>query len=554
MLGALLLTFLAQNASIQGAILRGANDPLSKAIVELRTDDKDAPLLNSVTTEDDGRFLFQNVRPGRYRLTVTRQGYTRPPLTITVVAGQPASDLRLTMTPAGAIYGQVYDGSGEPLGNIEVQALKATYSDGRRILTAVQSVQTNDLGEYRLFWLAPGRYFVSAVHPKAQSVGRRMMTAAGFSVMVGGGGAGNNVFIASSGAGDQAHATLDFESRSDSYVPIYFPGTIDEQSAIAIDVRAGADLGGVNIPLSPVRARHVRGYIVDAATGKPAEYPSLNLADDVMGIRRDEFQVNPENGSFDITLLPGVHTLNAGGSAGAGVAVIRVGDADIENLTIAIRPSFDLAGRIVVEGQEAKPPNLEALRLHLRRDPPPPVERWASIPYSHPLPDGSFTLEGGAGDFRVNIAPILEWAPLPYSIALPRELQDAYVKSIRLGNADVLNGVFHLEKPPEVPLEVVIGVSRGALEGIVANGPADCLVVLVPDVRRRTDLYKTTSTDSSGRFRFDRIPPGDYKVFAWQEVDDEAWYDPEFMRAYENRGTPVRIVEGQTQTGIFIPR
>jgi hypothetical protein len=51
---------------------------------------------------------------------------------------------------------------------------------------------------------------------------------------------------------------------------------------------------------------------------------------------------------------------------------------------------------------------------------------------------------------------------------------------------------------------------------------------------------------SSGRFQFDRVPPGDYKVFAWQEVEAGAWHDPEFMRTYENLGTPVRVSEGET--------
>jgi hypothetical protein len=71
--------------------------------------------------------------------------------------------------------------------------------------------------------------------------------------------------------------------------------------------------------------------------------------------------------------------------------------------------------------------------------------------------------------------------------------------------------------------------------------------VLVPDVRRRTELYRSTTTDVAGRFHFDRIPPGDYKIFSWEEVQDGAWYDPEFLRTVENRGTPIRILEGRTE-------
>ena len=152
----------------------------------------------------------------------------------------------------------------------------------------------------------------------------------------------------------------------------------------------------------------------------------------------------------------------------------------------------------------------------------------------------------------MNIAPILNVTPVRIPMTtLPPALQKAYVKSIRMGNVDVLNGTLHLESKPSAPLDVVIGMNSGALDGQVVTGPqgsvADVSVVLMPDVRRRTELYRTTTTDTSGRFHFDRVPPGDYKAFAWEEVQEGAWFDPEFMRANENRGLPVRIAEGRTE-------
>jgi hypothetical protein len=136
-------------------------------------------------------------------------------------------------------------------------------------------------------------------------------------------------------------------------------------------------------------------------------------------------------------------------------------------------------------------------------------------------------------------------------LTLPPALQNVYVKSIRLGNMDVLNGFLHLEGKPSVPLEIMIGKNAGAIDGQVVPNPqglaADISVVLVPDVRRRSELYRSTTTDVSGRFHFDRVPPGDYKIFSWEEVQDGAWYEPEFLRAVENRGTPIRIAEGRTE-------
>ena len=73
-------------------------------------------------------------------------------------------------------------------------------------------------------------------------------------------------------------------------------------------------------------------------------------------------------------------------------------------------------------------------------------------------------------------------------------------------------------------------------------------VVLLPDVRQRTDLYQVVTTDLSGRFRLDPVPPGEYKIFAWASVDCDAWFDPDFMSNYEKRGRPLHISEGSRET------
>ena len=528
----------APSASIEGVVTSvGTGDPLSKATVELRTDDLGAGLPRAAAATDDGRFVFQNVRPGRCQLVATRSGYVRAPLAITVAGGQQVANIRLPMTPGSAIFGRVFDDRGEPIGQVEVRALKASYRDGHRALTVVQSVDTNDLGEYRLFWLPPGRYYVAAVHGGGE-IG--LVAGGGFSL----GGGPNGAYVLR-GTADSSQAAPVSVSDADHYVPIYFPGTSDEQVASAIDLRAGVDSGELNIIVAPVHEHRVRGTVVDGTTGQAAQYGGLRRTS---GLLRPFEDVDPSSGAFELELLPGSHTLMATAGEGVGYAVVQVGDADIDDVRIVTAPTFSMSARIVIEGRTSDGSDLASLRVSLRRD--PAIPGTSSSSYSVPLPNGTFALEASPGDYRVNVAPI-PGTPSPPFARLPQSLEGAFVKSIRLGNADVLNGGLHLQKSPENALEIVIGTSPGAVVGRVVGarqGPAaDVSVVLVPDVRARAELYKIVAPDSSGLFRFDRVAPGDYRVFAWADLENGSWFDPDFMRTQENSGAPIRVGEGKTE-------
>jgi hypothetical protein len=66
-----------------------------------------------------------------------------------------------------------------------------------------------------------------------------------------------------------------------------------------------------------------------------------------------------------------------------------------------------------------------------------------------------------------------------------------------------------------------------------------------PDLRRRTDLYKSTNTNEMGQFSFRGIPPGSYKLFSWDSVSEGIWFDKDFLRPVEARGSVIGISEGK---------
>jgi hypothetical protein len=228
-------------------------------------------------------------------------------------------------------------------------------------------------------------------------------------------------------------------------------------------------------------------------------------------------------GSYDL-----VGMINDRNSRMSGRLPLEIG-SDVQNVTLVVSPGFSLPGRIAFEGQQ--PAELARMRVVLRpSNPGLPAGGQNAAPIQA---DGTFSLQQlGPDNYRINIA------------GLPR---NAYIKAARVGGIDVLGSGLQVDRQPTGQLEVLIATDAGSANGSVQNDKqepsANVTVVLVPDParRNRSDLYRSVSTDAFGRFSMDGVPPGDYKLFAWEDVENGAWQDSEFIRQYEERGRPVRV-------------
>ena len=148
------------------------------------------------------------------------------------------------------------------------------------------------------------------------------------------------------------------------------------------------------------------------------------------------------------------------------------------------------------------------------------------------------------------ILPIAVSADYRVTVTTPA---NTYVQSIRFGGQDVLRDGLHIDGATSETLEVVVSPNAGRLEGNVSldrQKSANATVVLVPSssLRQQTSLYQTTQTNAEGHFTFENIPPGSYKLFAWEDVESLAWFDAEFMRSVESRGTEVLIRESAKES------
>jgi len=232
------------------------------------------------------------------------------------------------------------------------------------------------------------------------------------------------------------------------------------------------------------------------------------------------------DGSFAFTgVLPGDYILGVrdqrSGLAGPPY-MVRGGAGDVENVVLSMGQAVNVTVRVTVEGNVAAPPNSISLGPQLD---------------SLPLGLGSVI---GQLDPRTGSYMLSNVAPGDYFIQTA-----LYVKSARLGQTDITGGV-RIDTNTRDTIEVVLTPDGGSVEGVAIGRAApapNTTVVLVPNARKRFDLYKSVVTGLDGRFRFPALAPGEYKLFAWEDVETGAWQDPDFIRNHESKGTPVRISE-----------
>ena len=158
--------------------------------------------------------------------------------------------------------------------------------------------------------------------------------------------------------------------------------------------------------------------------------------------------------------------------------------------------------------------------------------------YTETNSKGEFTYQGILpGDYRVSVG------------ALPSTL---YLKDVRIGGKSILNQTISVRGKINDALTVILGSNAGRVDGkvVLKDGKAALrsTVVIVPNNDRdRADLVQDTVSSSDGNFRFFGIAPGDYKVFAWDQIEKFSWFDPEVLKRCESQGVLIHVGEGARQ-------
>jgi hypothetical protein len=402
-----------------------------------------------------------------------------------------------------------------------MHARRITYPDGQRTLTITASTYTDDLGEYRLYGLPPGQYIISAegetpsqgVLPVAATLAPPLP---GSIVIQGIGGS-------MAYAADPANQRKPAQRAGAAMAPTYFRNTNLDRDAWVLQLSPGDDLKGIDIAAASLA-------LVPVTISGPSSATSVQLMITPGGTAiRTSFQ----RGSFTTPLAPGSYVVGATGTDSAqkvlaGYLNFDVSAGNPPRPVLALDPALSVSGKIISDGALT---GTSQVRVRFRRVPAIP---GIPNPTSMLAPDGSFSAAGFVeGD---------------YAVEAPGLPDGMYLKSVRQRGTELPSLTFHAAADSSADLDIVLARGSGQMEGSAvasSGGPlSNVVVALIPDDRGRFDLFKTAATDAAGRFKLEGCAPGAYKLFSWEDIETDAWLNPDFMRKVEDLGKPVHIAEG----------
>jgi protocatechuate 3,4-dioxygenase beta subunit len=464
-------------------------------------------------TDDGGRFEIKNIPPGQYRVWASRTGYIsmqygqrtfdNPGRTLTLAPGQDTTGISFRLFREAVITGHVYDENGNPIERAWVQAQRYGYMNGKRQLLLSNSAQTDDRGEFRLYDLAPGRYYISASY-------------------------GNN------------------PAKNTSYSLTYYPGVVDPSTASPITVRPGDEFPGVDISVQTVKAFHVRGRV----TGIPSGLPFADVSVQVVSNQKGKLwfaagggggNVSDTQGDFDIpNVRPGSYYLSAGfndhGKEYEAQQSIQISDSDVNGVVLVLVPTATIHGRVHAESSLG----LSGLHIDVVAQGGPYFMRAPTAVNS----DGTFVIKDVL-DGSYNI----QFSGLP-----PND----YMKRATLDGQDVLESGFTVAngQAPGSRLDIVVSANGGRISGVVmldGKPVNDARVTLAPADESKLGealwlWFKDAVTDQNGNFLIQGIRPGKYLAFAWQNIEPGQDRDPAFLTRFLDRGYEVQVLENSVQT------
>jgi hypothetical protein len=495
--------------------------PVRRARVTLQSD---TAATFTTDTDTDGRYRFDHLVAGTYRIVVDKPGFVPvlqggrrafdPPPPFDLKAGQSLT-ADIQMQRGAALQGRVVTDTGDPAANIVVSAVRLVYGPYGKRPSAIRTAVTDDQGRFRVHTLPAGDYYLDAA-PDPRTLASGMPP-----------------------AGDRPV----IPART------YYPGTPRVSDARLVTLVTGQDAENLDFTVVSVPVATVNGVVTDSAGNPPAQ-----VGFRVQGVGAPPGQVlgfqTQQEGGFDFRLVPPgdywllATTVSAPGATPEFAAQrINVAGQDITGLTVATARSVVVTGRVEVDGAASPlPPGLQVTAVQTDFELPTPQGGASPVVPVNVGVDGTFTLSGVFGPRVLQIGPLKNgWA----------------LQGVWMGERDVTDTVVDFKSGETIPpLRVVITSKTATVSGAVHNDQdqpiaAARVVIFGRDEQKwglRSRAIKSVEAAADGQFTVDGLLPGDYFVAATAALEDGSWFDPEVLSRLKPAASSVTVTAAQKLT------
>lgn len=515
------------SAIIRGQIISAdGGSPIRRA--QVRISSPSARESRLAATDAQGRFEVKELPAGRYTISASKGGFVtlqygqrRPSESGTPIElgdKQTLEKLVIALPRGSVLGGRITDEFGEPVANASVIAMRYSYAAGGRRLTAAPGSNsrdtTDDQGQYRLFGLPPGDYFVSATLR----------------------------------SGPEA---ADPTGEVSGYAATYFPGTPNLSEAARVTLTVSQENTAVSFGLIATRLVRVSGQVLTSA-GTPASGGSVILMPAGSAAGRGVLMQQgggggriDQTGAFTLSnVAPGRYQIQArsrGGEGELGKMDLAVGFEDVSGLTMVTSPGAVVTGVAVSDTGEPFDFAPQQLQIAARVASPETQGPGGGGGAARVAANWTFELRGltDARLFRVN-------APQGWTL-----------KSVALGGQDVTDVPTELPPGQSVSgMQVVLTKKTTTLSGGVTDARGepllDATVVIFPADDKlwtfQSRFIRAARPDQQGSYRLSGLPPGaDYLIVAIQGLEDGQAGDPEFLASVKDVATRFTLAEGETK-------
>jgi carboxypeptidase family protein len=502
-----------RTASVRGKVVNAMNgEAVAKATVILHAVDAVRGISFAEETDSAGRFHVDDVEPGEYIITADHprfffrtQGASGAPLSHTrIESGQQLQDVVVPLTPLGVISGRVTDQDGDPV-RASVQAMVYRYQNEKKQLTTARMVQCNTRGDFQLFGLRPGTYYLQ--------VTKRNVTP---------GAMQGNIRGAAPATG---------------FTTTFYPSATDAAHAVPIHLEPGAQIRGIDVIARPGGTHSIRYKLSEDVRTFSGLSPMIMSAEGDPTFVPSSLRVS-EGGLEFYGVAPGSYIVlierkDANQTTYARQEV-QMANEDIDGGTLSFVPPLVVSGTARIES--ATPRSAQTVRLTLA----PIFTLWSPPVETQVQPDGSFMFR----DLPPNI----------YRLATAQGPSDLYIKSIRIADQPLTSRQFDLTRGAVDSISIVLAADVGVIEGFAKHADGEpavrVRVTAIPygDRLGHSEFSRFAFTSDKGHFSIRNVAPGEYQVFAWEDVEIGAPQDPDFRKPFEKMSVAVKLAPNGRET------